>query len=574
MAEKKEEKSSEKMKKSALLGEVLVESGLITRKQLEEALEIQKLDPKPLGDLLVSLKWVSKEDIAKALGSLLGCEYINISETKIDTKALYKISEDIARRYKVLPIGFEGDKLVVAMADPSDLFTLDDLKIISGMEIKPMVSTSEEVIEAINSQYRAISSGRQVSTEEAFIPPKEEVAAKGVEEGLGVEGEMTPIIKLANLILRQAVNDGASDIHIEPQEKDFRIRFRIDGVLYDAMGAPKKVHPGLISRFKVMARMNISEKRKPQDGRFSFVMDGKRLDLRIGSMPTAYGERMTLRILDRSSAFLTLGDLGLLPETKEKFSDSFTKPYGMIMVVGPTGCGKTTTLYAALNVINSIEKNIITVEDPVEYRLPGVNQMQINARAGFVFSLTLRAILRADPDIVLIGEIRDAESAHIAIEAALTGHLVLSTLHTNEAAGTLTRLVDMGVEPFLVSSTVDCVLAERLARRLCENCKQPYNPSIESLKKIGFPVKDGEKLTLYRAKGCGKCKKTGYKGRVGIFELLPMSNAIRKHIMKNDPDNIIKKTAVEEGMFTLKRDGFEKAKLGVTSIEEVLRVVR
>ncbi len=380
-------------------------------------------------------------------------------------------------------------------------------------------------------------------------------------------------MKLANSIITRGVRERASDIHIEPQEKDLRVRYRIDGVLQEVMRSPKSIQPGLISRFKIMAGLDIAERRKPQDGHCSLTVSGKIYDFRVATLPTIYGERVVLRILAKESILFDLDKLGFLPDSLEKFRNAYTKPYGAILITGPTGSGKSTTLYATLNVLNTPEKNIVTIEDPVEYRLPGINQVQVNPKIGFTFARGLRAILRTSPDIVMVGEIRDRETAEIAIEAALTGHLVFSTLHTNDAPSAISRLIEMGIEPFLVASAIDCVQAQRLARRLCAECKEPYKTSKKALEEIGFPLEDDEIPPLYRSKGCPKCNGTGYKGRIGVYEVMSVSETIERLAVEKATAEQIKKVALEEGMRTLRMDGFEKVRMGITSIEEVLRVV-
>jgi type IV pilus assembly protein PilB len=401
-----------------------------------------------------------------------------------------------------------------------------------------------------------------------------EVAGEELAEGpIEAAIDEAPIVKLVNLIINQAISDRASDIHIEPQEKDVRIRYRIDGVLHEIMTPPKRVQSGLISRIKIMADLNIAETRVPQDGRVGLTVAGRSVDLRVATLPTVHGEKIVLRILEKESIMINLEDLGFLPESLEAYRSSFKKPYGAVLVAGPAGCGKTTTLYAALNVLNTVEKKLITVEDPVEYKLAGVIQIQINNRVGLTFAATLRSILRNDPDIVMIGEIRDRETALISVESALTGHLVLATLHTNDAPQALTRLTEMGIEPFLSASAVDCIVAQRLARLLCESCKQPYTPDEETLQTAGITHAKDEKLLFYKPVGCGKCKNSGYKGRLGLFEVMKVSEEIEKLSVARASSDEVGRQAVAEGMITLREDGIQKVKAGLTSLEEILRVV-
>ncbi|MFZ3063002.1 MAG: ATPase, T2SS/T4P/T4SS family [Actinomycetota bacterium] len=550
------------------LGDILIEKGLITEDQLEEALARQRQGGESLGRVLVKAGFISEANLLQVLAEQLGLEFVDLSEYNIDLGAVAMVPESVAKRNSIVPIGFDNSKLVVATSNPTDVFIFDDLRMMTGFEIKPVVSTKEDILNVINRYARAEDMVEQAVEEvgdEAVAPEEIKRITEMVEEA--------PIVKLANLIITRGIEDRASDIHIEPQEKDVRIRYRIDGVLHEVMRPPKRVQAGLISRLKIMADMNIAERRIPQDGRSGLVVAGRAVDLRVASLPTVYGEKIVLRILEKSSILLELEDLGFLPETLKKYKVSFTKPYGALLVTGPTGSGKSTTLYATLNVLNSPEKNIITVEDPVEYRLAGINQVQTNPKAGLTFASGLRSILRSDPDIIMIGEIRDRETALIAVESALTGHLVLSTLHTNDAPSALTRLIEMGIEPFLAGSAVDCVLAQRLARKLCPKCKEPYEPSLEALQKSNFPVKPGEKLVFYRAKGCGKCKNTGYKGRVGVFEVMLVSEEIERLTVARESSDAIMKQAVKEGMLTLQQDGFEKVRRGMTSIEEIMRVV-
>lgn len=553
-----------------LLGDILIEKGLISEDQLNKALRKQREGGEPLGIVLVKSGLVSEVDLLKILAEQLNLDYIDLSEYKIDLGAVALIPESVARRNAVLPIGFEDSKLVVATANPTDVFIFDDLRMMTGLEIKPVVSTKEDILDAISRYSRAEDVMEQAigETKVGEVEVAEEEA-----EHLAEMVEEAPVVKLVNLIINQAIEDKASDIHIEPQEKDVRIRYRIDGVLHEMMRPPKRVQAGLVSRIKIMADMNIAERRVPQDGRIGLRVNGRAVDLRVTTLPTVYGEKAVLRILEKESILIKLEDLGFLPEALERFRSAFTKPYGAVLVCGPSGCGKTTTLYAALNILNSPEKKLITVEDPVEYKMPGVMQIPVNPRAGLTFATGLRAILRNDPDIVMIGEIRDRETAMIAIESALTGHLVLSTLHTNDAPSALTRLTEMGIEPFLSASAVDCVVAQRLARRLCSKCKEAYHPSVEALKKIGFPYKEKEKLTFYKAKGCGKCKDTGYKGRVGVFEVLVVSEEIERLTVDRSSTDEMMKQAIKEGMLVLKEDGFEKVRQGITSLEEIMRVI-
>lgn len=548
------------------LGQILIDAGLISDEQLEEALA--KQNGKSLARTLVDLHFVSENKISAIVAEKLGLPFVDLGSYMVDPNAVTLVTDDISRRYLALPIAFEDEKLVVAMVDPANVLAVDDLRIMTGFNIKPVVATESDILAAIN-QYCRMDS----TVEKAALSAAEGGPGASETEELIELVEEAPIIKLVNLIITKAINDRASDVHIEPRENDLRVRYRIDGVLHEMMTSPKQIQAGVISRLKIMAEMNIAERRIPQDGRCGLIVQGRAVDIRAASLPTIHGEKMVLRILEKGSILLKLGDLGFDPDVLQKYHESFTKPYGAILVTGPTGSGKSTTLYATLNVLNSVEKNIITVEDPVEYRLPGINQIQINPKAGLTFATGLRSILRADPDIVMVGEIRDRETAQIAVESALTGHLVLSTLHTNDAPGALTRLIEMGIEPFLIASSVDCVLAQRLVRLLCPKCKEGYKPSPDALKEANFLLEGEEPVTFYRPKGCSKCNGTGYKGRIGVYEVLRMSEAIERMTVERKSADEIARQAIAEGMRILKQDGFKKVKEGRTSIEEIMRVI-
>jgi type IV pilus assembly protein PilB len=549
------------------LGDILVEDGLVTQTQLAEAFDEHQRAGRALGRVLVDRGVLSESQLVAALAKQIGMRFVDLSDFPVDGAALASVPQAVARRYNALPIGYEDGKLIVAMSDPANVFALDDIRSITGLDVKPVVSTKADVLSAINRYHRAegdlddISMALDVEEDEDLSNLKEVV-------------EDAPIVKFVNLLITQAINDRASDIHLEPTERDLRVRFRIDGVLHDIMRSPRNIQNGVISRLKIMADINIAERRIPQDGRLSVNAAGKKVDLRVATLPCVWGEKVVMRILDNSTAMLKLSDLGFSDANYGRYSTSFTKPYGMILVTGPTGSGKSTTLYATLNIVSRPEINVITVEDPVEYRIPGINQVQTNVKAGLTFASALRSILRSDPDVVLIGEIRDHETAQIAIEAALTGHLVLSTLHTNDAPSAMTRLVEMDIEPFLVGSALDAVLAQRLARRLCERCKEPYTPEPEVLKSARFPWEDFAPLpTLYRAVGCSACAKTGYKGRLALNEIMIVSEEIERMTVDRASAVEIGKVAVEQGMRPLRLDGMDKASAGLTTIEEVLRVV-
>ncbi len=552
------------------LADVLLEEGLITQEQLQLAQSEQERKGRSLGRVLIELGLVKETDLVAALARQVGLEFVDLTAHSIDPSAASLLSDQVARRYRALPIGFEDSRLVVAMSDPSNVFALDDIRTITGLEVKPVVATAADIDAAIRKYGQFDQSVEDVASEAATAAGGQTTDLDEIEAAI----EDAPIVKLVNLLITQAVADRASDIHIEPAEKDIRIRYRIDGVLHEVMRSPKNIQAGLISRLKVMADINIAERRIPQDGRIGLVVGGRAVDLRLATLPTVYGEKIVIRILDKTSVLLRLEDLGFSDEAYTPFEKGFRKPYGTVLVTGPTGSGKSTTLYATLNIINSVDRNIITVEDPVEYRLPGINQIQVNNKAGLTFASALRSILRADPDVVLIGEIRDRETALIAMEAALTGHLVLSTLHTNDAASAITRLVEMEVESYLVASALDCVVAQRLARRLCDHCKEAYKPSKAELEEARFPEKvRGQIKELFRPSGCNRCGRTGFRGRMGIYEVMPITEEIERLTAEAKSSEDINRLAIEQGMITLREDGLDKARLGLTSVDEIFRVV-
>lgn len=551
---------------SRRLERILIESELLTQEQFQIAMETQS--GKSLPRTIAELGYTSEKNIATVVAERMNLDFVDLDNYEVDPNAVTQISEETARRYDLLPIGFDNDQIVVAMVDPANIFAIDDLRIITKREIKPAVATETDIVSAINKFTRMDKSVEEMVESVAGGMDDAVLGDSGNDDG---EREEAPVVKLVNLILMEAVRDRANDIHIEPQDNDVRIRYRIDGVLHEVMRSPKKIQGALASRIKILASMDIAERRVPQDGRFAINLAGKAVDFRVATLPTIFGEKIVLRLLQKESIHMELNDLGFLPGALKRFKSSFGKPYGAILVTGPTGSGKTTTMYGALNILNDIGKNLITVEDPVEYRVAGINQVQVNMKANMTFAAALRSILRHDPDIVMIGEIRDEETALIAIESALTGHLVLSTLHTNDAAGALTRLVEMGIEPFLISSAVDCIVAQRLARRLCMACREPYEPTPQLLAEAGLNFED-KVPTLYHAKGCKKCNNTGYRGRLGIYEVLLVSEEIERLTVKRSTSDEIKRTAIEEGMSPLRQDGYEKVIKGLTSIEEIVRV--
>jgi type IV pilus assembly protein PilB len=552
------------------LAEILLADGLVNEGQLNAAFDEHQRVGRSLGRVLVEQGILSESQLVAALAQQIGLPFVDLEEFSVDGSATGRVSGTVCRRHTALPIGYDDDgKLLVAMADPGNVFALDDMRSLSGSDVRPVVATRNDVLAAIDRYYRADADLDDITNAMDLGTEDDEDLSK-VKEIV----EDAPIVKFVNLLITQAIQDRASDIHLEPTERDLRVRYRIDGVLHEVMRSPKAIQSGVISRLKIMADINIAERRIPQDGRLSVAAHGKKVDLRVATLPTVWGEKVVMRILDNSTASLDLSDLGFGEDNYRRFSKSFTKPYGMILVTGPTGSGKSTTLYATLNIVSKPEVNVITVEDPVEYRLAGINQVQVNQKAGLTFAAALRSILRSDPDVVLIGEIRDHETAQIAVEAALTGHLVLATLHTNDAPSAVTRLTEMGIEPFLVGSALDCVLAQRLTRRLCDRCKEAYTPTPADLEAFGYPWTPGEPLpTLYRPAGCSNCSKTGYKGRIALHEIMEVGEQIERLTVQRASAAAIGEVARAEGMLTLRADGMSKVAQGVTSIEEVLRVV-
>ncbi len=550
------------------LGQILVDRGLITLEELHAAEAEQRDSGRRLGRVLVDQKSVTEKDLVAALATQIGMTFVDLEDAEVDARATTLLSEKVMRRYGVLPIGFEDGRLIVAMSDPSNVVAMDDVRTMTKMEVKTVVATKEDLTAAIgkyasmSEDIEAIAEGLAGDQGDADLADLEAVT------------EDAPIVKFVNVLITQAVADGASDIHIEPGERELRVRYRIDGVLHEVMKSPRSIQNGVISRLKIMADVDIAERRIPQDGRIGLTVNGKQIDLRFSTLPTVYGEKVVMRILDKTSVMLSLDDLGFLDHNLKRFEEAYRKPYGMILVTGPTGSGKSTTLYATLNVVNQEGVNIITTEDPVEYRLPGISQVQVNNKVGLSFASALRSILRQDPDIVLVGEMRDRETAQIGVEAALTGHLVLSTLHTNDAPSAVTRLTEMGIEPFLVGSAVDCVLAQRLARRVCSRCVEMVRPEAEMLKAAGFDddIVD-ERPEVPEAKGCSACSKTGYRGRLAIHEVMTVTEEIERLAVARASGEEITRTAVEQGMRQLREDGLAKVLLGNTTIEEIGRVV-
>jgi len=561
------------LKQRKSLGESLVEQKLITEEQLKAAQKEGAKSSEPLRKTLVKLGLVSEEDICNFFEEQLGIPRIDLRNYLIDPKILALVTESLAKKHNMIPLFKTGDTLTIATADPLNVVALDEMRLKTKSNIEPAVATETEVRNAINQYYGV---GGSIEDVIKGIDMKALAIDEGKEEiepeKLRNIAEEAPIIKLVNLIILQAIRDKASDIHVEPEEDSLKIRFRVDGILHEQATIPKQMQAAVLSRMKIMSDMNIATKRIPQDGRFRLNMDGGQIDMRVSSLPTIFGENIVMRLLDTTSILIGLERLGFDEQNLEKFKSLIVKPHGIILVTGPTGSGKTTTLYSALNTINTPDKNIITVEDPVEYQLKMIRQSQINPKAGLTFATGLRSILRQDPDVIMVGEIRDLETAEISIQAALTGHLVFSTLHTNDAPSSLTRLTDMGVEPFLISSSVIGIIAQRLVRMICPSCKQSYAPSAEVIKDIGLELPANPKF--YKGSGCKACKNTGYKSRMGIFEMLMLNDKIRDMILAKTSSSQIKRVAQEFGMKTLREDGIIKVLAGVTTIDEVMRVTQ
>lgn len=546
----------------------LVDAGIITEAQAQEALEIQKTSKALIGSILTQLGYCTEDDIARIMAQKSGYRYVSINEIGVNVAAANLITPEMALRNNVLPLYQEDKTLYVAMKNPNDIITIDNLHLMTGLEICPLVVADMELAAAIE------NFANMNSSVENYDDDDQTETAEETEE-LTLDDK--PAVQLVNQIINNAIKSGASDVHIEALEKILRVRFRIDGVLQEVMQNPIKIFPSVVSRVKVLGGMDIAEKRVPQDGRATVRYEDKTLDVRIATMPTVYGEKIVMRLLERNKGNVSIKDINFSKRQFPRFDKAIHMPYGFVLVTGPTGSGKSTTLYATLAEISTLEKNVITLEDPVERRMAGINQVQMNNRAGMTFAAALRSVLRSDPDIVMVGEIRDGETAKIAVEAALTGHMVLSTLHTNDAAGAVTRLEEMGVEPFLTASSLVGVLAQRLVRKLCPKCKEEYTLTREEMLKIlpDFPVEEypQEVYKVYKPKGCLTCNNTGYKGREAVFEFLTVTEEMKKLILDRANGAQIKKLAMEQGMFTLKNEGIYKVMEGKTSIEELLRVI-
>ncbi|HOP75712.1 MAG TPA: type II secretion system ATPase GspE [Bacillota bacterium] len=557
------------------LGDILVQTGIITPEQLAEALDEQKHSGERLGNVLVKKGYLTEQRLIEVLEFQLGIPHVVIAKRHISPDVVALVPETLARKYRVFPVERNGDRLVLGMVDPTDILAIDDLRLSLKMEIQPVIVTEEDLNYTFNQYYGIKESVRDVFKDmdvEIEETKSDEPSMDAIESMV----DDAPIVRLVNLIITQAVKERASDIHLEPTEKELVVRYRVDGRLRQMMTTPKNTQPAIISRIKIISGMNIAEKRIPQDGRIQMRVDGVPIDLRVSSVPTVFGEKIVMRILFKNNVLVKMDKLGFLPETLEKFRSVYRNPHGIILVTGPTGSGKTTTLSAVLNELNSPEENIMTVEDPVEYQIPGINQVQVNVKAGLTFASALRAFLRQDPDIIMVGEIRDKETAQIATQAALTGHLVLSTLHTNDAPSSITRLIDMDIEPFLVASTVIGVLAQRLVRAICEGCKEAYqiqpNDVYYSIVREWLRELPEERLIFYKGKGCRQCNGTGYAKRVALHEVLVVDKDIRYLIGKNVPSTELKEAAMKSGMITLFKDGLLKALEGKTTLEEVIRV--
>ncbi|HLY97842.1 MAG TPA: type IV-A pilus assembly ATPase PilB [Candidatus Angelobacter sp.] len=569
---------------SQRLGDLLVKEKIITPEQLAKAIRAQKeAGPQArLGSTLVQLGFITDEEVTNFLSRQYGVPAINLQYFELDTSVVKLVPEETAKRYQILPLSRVGASLTIAMVDPTNVFAMDDIKFMTGFNIEPVVASESAIMEAIEKAYNAAGEEEGNNVDELLAAMGEdadvELQAEAGDLDIGElekSAEEAPIVKLVNIILTDAVKRGASDIHVEPYEKEYRVRFRIDGVLQHIMSPPLKLKDAIISRIKIMAKLDISEKRLPQDGRIMLKMHvggrKRQLDYRVNSLPTLWGEKIVLRLLDKENLRLDMTKLGFEPESLEKFQRAVLKPYGMVLVTGPTGSGKTNTLYSSISLLNKPDTNIMTAEDPVEFQLHGVNQVQMKDSIGLNFAAALRAFLRQDPNIILVGEIRDFETAEIAIKAALTGHLVLSTLHTNGAPETISRLMNMGIEPFLVATAVHLICAQRLIRRICSECREEVTLPPHALLEAGFTPEESKTAKVFKGKGCSTCNGTGYKGRAGLYEVMEIDDEIRELILIGASAVELKKKAMENGMLTLRRSGLVKVMEGVTTLEEVAR---
>lgn len=556
-------------KKRKRIGDLLLHVGMITQEQLEEALALQKQTGRRIGEILIEKKYITQEDMIEVLEFQLGIPHVSLEKYVIDPEAPKKISESLAKRYALIPIKIEQDKLVVAMSDPLNIFAIDDISILSGMEVYPVIATSADISRAIDIYYgkqEAMKAAEEYKKEYGILPTLEN-ADSSIEDVVN----SAPIVKLVNSIIEQAIRTKASDIHIEPFDDYIRIRYRRDGQLEEIMRHDIQLLPAIITRIKITGDMNIAEKRKPQDGRISMMVDGRSFDLRVSVLPTIRGEKIVIRVVDKAGLLKSKEQLGFFPEDLQKYQNILKNPHGIILITGPTGSGKSTTLYTTIRELNREHINIITVEDPVEVKLDGINQVQVNPKAGLDFATALRSILRQDPNIIMIGEIRDRETAEIAVRAAVTGHLVVSTIHTNDSASTISRLMDMDIDPFLISTSVVGIISQRLIRTICPRCKEKYVPlhsELDMLSAAGVEIKS----SLYRGKGCNACNNSGYRGRIGVYELMPISYQIRQLINRRESTDVIREQALKEGMNTLKDNCAQLVVQGITTMDELVRV--
>lgn len=567
------------VQKRLRLGEALIEEGLINEEQLQQAIQMQKKTGKRLGAVLVDMGLVDEKDTVEALARQLKIPYINLSTYLIDPAVVRIIPEHIARRHQLIPINKVGNKLTVAMVDPLNILAIDDIQLMTGLVVKPVVATSTDIMQALNNAF-GVEGQMDDLMEDLDDIGKDTAAAEDLEK-LGELGENdAPIIKLVNLVISQAVEAGVSDIHVEAYEKDLRIRYRYDGVLHTKMSPPKRAQAAITSRVKIMSNLDIAEKRLPQDGRIKIRVNNKPIDLRVSCLPCVYGEKIVMRILDQTNLNVDLTKAGFEPESLKRFLRAVDNPNGIVLVTGPTGSGKTTTLYSALTKVSTPDVNVMTAEDPVEYNLHGINQVQCRADIGLSFAAALKSFLRQDPDVIMVGEIRDYETAEIAVKASLTGHLVLSTLHTNDAPATIGRLLNMGVEPFMVATSVILIQAQRLVRTICKHCKMEYKPRSDVLESLGItpellvkfdlPHLNPSNIMFYKGKGCDQCNNEGYKGRTGIYEILALSEKIRRMVLERRPVPDIREVGRDEGMYTLRESGLRKILLGTTTPEQVI----
>ncbi|REJ74658.1 MAG: type IV-A pilus assembly ATPase PilB [Acidobacteria bacterium] len=563
------------------LGELLIRAGLLDDEQLQEALVYQREHGGRIGSNLINLGHISDQKLVAFLSQHFGVPSVDLSQIEIDPAIIQIIPADVARKYTILPVSKAGAKVTIAMIDPTNVFAMDDIKFMTGYDVEPVVASEPNLRSAIDKYYgstHAVELKKVMDTLEEEVVDDLEVLEEEEDvdlDALEESAEDAPVVRLVNIILTDAIKRGASDIHVEPYEKEYRVRYRIDGILYEMMNPPLKLREAITSRIKIMARLDIAEKRLPQDGRIKIKTKianrAKDLDYRVSVLPTLFGEKIVMRLLDKDNLMLDLTKLGFEEDSLRTFEASILQPYGMVLVTGPTGSGKTNTLYSALQRLNNADVNIMTAEDPVEFNLPGINQVQMKESIGLNFASTLRSFLRQDPNIVLVGEIRDFETAEVAIKAAMTGHLVLSTLHTNDAPSTINRLMNMGVEPFLVATSVHCVVAQRLVRRICTNCKEPLDAPPTALMNAGFQENETSTVQLFRGRGCDRCSNTGYKGRTALYEVMSIEDDIREMILSGASAYEIRQKAVQQGMMTLRQSGLAKIRGGVTSIEEVLR---